>query len=232
MSKKSMRKNSLMEYKAVIFDLDGTLYYQKPFRIRMLLYLISYVITHPFSIKDLFLIKKYREIREDWEKYESQMEFDSKLSLDDRQYEYVAAKKNVSAERVKKAVEFFILEAPLKLLPSYRDEKLAQIIAELRNKGIKVIVYSDYPVDNKLDALNIKADACFTSADKEIGCMKPDPKGLDYILKTFNMSSEEAIMIGDRYEKDGLAATGNQMDYVILSAFKTEREKSIEEFYG
>lgn len=221
-----------MEYKAVIFDLDGTLYYQKPFRIRMLLYLISYVITHPFSIKDLFLIKKYREIREDWEKYESQMEFDSKFSLDDRQYEYVAGKKNVSAARVKKAVEFFILEAPLKLLPAYRDEKLAQIISELRNKGIKVIVYSDYPVDNKLDALDIKADACFTSADKEIGCMKPDPKGLDYILKTFNMSSEEAIMIGDRYEKDGLAATGNQMDYVILSASKTEREKSIEEFYG
>ena len=117
-------------------------------------------------------------------------------------------------------------------MPAYRDEKLAQIISELRNKEIKVIVYSDYPVDNKLDALKIKADACFTSADKEIGCMKPDPKGLAHILNTFNMSSEEAIMIGDRYEKDGLAATGNQMDYVILSASKTEREKSIEEFYG
>ncbi len=229
MSKKNMRKNSLMEYKAVIFDLDGTLYYQKPFRIRMMCYLMTHIITHPSSIKDIFLIKKYREIREDWETYEKQMAFDKALSLDDRQYEYVARKKGVSAKQVKNAVEFFMLEAPLSLLPSYKDEMLGEIIDKLRAEGIKIIVYSDYPVENKLAALKIKADACFTSADKDIGCMKPDPKGLAHILKSMNLDKASAIMIGDRYDKDGLAAIGNEMDYVILESSKKEREKTISE---
>ena len=32
-------------------------------------------------------------------------------------------------------------------------------------------------------------------------------------------------MIGDRYEKDGLAAIGNEMDYIIVPPSKQEREK-------
>ena len=69
MNRIHMRKASLYDYRAVIFDLDGTLYYQKPFRLRMLFYLIGYAIRHPFRVRDLFLIKRYREIRENWPKY-------------------------------------------------------------------------------------------------------------------------------------------------------------------
>ena len=39
MDQLNMRKKSLYEYRVVIFDLDGTLYYQRPFRLRMLRYL-------------------------------------------------------------------------------------------------------------------------------------------------------------------------------------------------
>lgn len=35
MDQLNMRKKSLYEYRVVIFDLDGTLYYQRPFRLRM-----------------------------------------------------------------------------------------------------------------------------------------------------------------------------------------------------
>lgn len=225
----NVQKKSLLDYKAVIFDLDGTLYYQKPFRIRMALYLAGHMLAHPSSMKDVLLIKKYREIRENWEELEKSASYaDDRIldkDLDSRQYEYVARVKKVSPERVEKAVRFFMLEAPLKLLPMYRDEAVFAFINKLHDKGIKVVVYSDYPVKDKLDALGIKADACFTSADESIGCMKPAPKGIRVILETLGLTPEEAVMIGDRYEKDGLAAKENNVDYIIVSSSRKERKK-------
>ena len=203
-----MTKNRLSDYKAVIFDLDGTLYYQKPFRIKMMCYLVCRALSHPSCIKDILIIKKYREVRENWALHETECEYPSDMDLNNRQYLYVAKIKGTTPERVKKAVSFFMLEAPLKLLPQYRDE----------------VIYSDYPVEDKLKALGITADFCFTSADAGIGCMKPDPKGIRVILDTLGIGAGEAVMIGDRYEKDGLAAKANNMDYIIVSSLKKERE--------
>ena len=122
-----------------------------------------------------------------------------------------------------------MLEAPLKLLSQFRDELLAGIIDDLKNdkKDIKIVIYSDYPVENKLKSLGIEADYLFTSGDEEIGCMKPDPKGLRVILDKLQISNSDAIMIGDRYEKDGEAAIANDMDYIIVSSDKKERKSQI-----
>ena len=54
--------------------------------------------------------------------------------------------------------------------------------------------------------------------------MKPDPKGIDVILKEQGILNADALMIGDRYEKDGLAAQGNDVDYIIVGKKKKERE--------
>lgn len=220
-----MRKSSLSEYRAVIFDLDGTLYYQKPFRMRMLFYLLGHILRHPSSIGDVFLIKRYREVREKWEDYEQRRTFPEHMALTDRQYEFVAGEKGVSAKRVSDAVRFYMHEAPLTLLPDYKDAVLAETIEHLKKKGVRVVIYSDYPVEEKLHALGIDADLCFTSGDEKINCMKPDPKGLKVILEVLGLEAADAVMIGDRYEKDGLAAIGNSVDYMIVPSSKKEREK-------
>ena len=223
MNQINIRKEKLTQYKAVIFDLDGTLYFQRPFRMRMIRWLACYIIRHPSSVKDMFLIRKYRQVRENWEKYDTALETNSPQDLDARQYAYVAGRMKVSPERTRKTIEFFMLEAPLKLLSDYRDEVLADMIKTLREHKISVVIYSDYPVQDKLRALNIKADECYTSADSQIGCMKPDPKGIRVILKEQGLLNTETLMIGDRYEKDGLAAKGNDVDFIIVSKNRKER---------
>lgn len=225
MNRIKLRKSNIMDYDVFIFDLDGTLYYQKPFRIKMLYTLIKYVLTHPGSVKDVLLIKKYRQVREHWEECEQELSFEAGLSLDERQYAYVAARKNTDPERVKRAVEFFMHELPLHVLPQYGDEILKDLIKRLKKEEKTVVVYSDYPVEDKLACLGIRADASYTSGDERIGCMKPDPTGLKLILRDLGCESTDVVMIGDRYEKDGLAAEGNSVDYIIVSSSKRERRK-------
>jgi len=214
-----------MDYEVYLFDLDGTLYYQKPFRVRMLCTLIKHVLLKPSSIGDLFLMKTYRSVRERWEQCEAECSFDAGMSLDEKQYAYVAKKKGARPEQVKRAVELFMLEMPLHVLPPFRDEVLYGLIQKLKEKKKTVVIYSDYPVEDKLKSLGIRADACFASSDARIGCMKPDPKGIQVILDTLGCACTDAVMIGDRYEKDGLAAKRSNVDYVIVDSSKKERQK-------
>ncbi len=227
MNQSSMRKKSLYDYQVVIFDLDGTLYYQQPFRLRMIRFLARHVLTHPCCIKDFLIIYKYRKVREKWELYEKQCAQEprySALGLEDRQYQYVADQMKTERTRVKKVIAFFMLEMPLRFLPAYRDEILANAIDALHRQHKTVVVYSDYPVEKKLKALGIRADRCYTSADARIGAMKPDPKGIAVILSDTNCPAADALMVGDRYEKDGLAARDNGVDYLIVG--KTRKERS------
>lgn len=230
-----IRKKRLTDYKALIFDLDGTLYYQKPFRLKMIRFLAGKVIAHPSCIRDMFVIKKYREIRENWELYDNDdigSGISRNLDMAKRQYAYVAKAKGVSPERVREIIEYYMLEAPLALLPPYRDETLAGIIEEIKSDSpqTKIVIYSDYPVEDKLRALGINADEIFTSGDEEIGCMKPAPRGLDVIAGKLGIDKSDAVMIGDRYEKDGLAAISNGMDYIIVSTSKSKRQELFKGF--
>ncbi|MCR5603915.1 MAG: HAD family hydrolase [Lachnospiraceae bacterium] len=62
----SMNKK-INEYKALVFDLDGTLYYQRQLRLKMAWMLGNYYLCHFWCIKELFIIKKFREVREKWD---------------------------------------------------------------------------------------------------------------------------------------------------------------------
>lgn len=231
MNQSHVSKNRIEEYQLIVFDLDGTLYFQKPFRKRMLLFLMKYMVCHPSSVKDMFLLKRYREIREKWDELQDAGDKSTEQNLDQLQYAYVAREKHTSVERVRKAVTFFMLEAPLSILPEYVDQELASVIAHLKQKGIILAVYSDYPVKEKLHALGIDIENQFTAADEGIACMKPDPKGLAYVLEQMHCDPSKALMIGDRMEKDGMAAQANQVDYVILSAQKEERKGYLSQIF-
>lgn len=214
----SMKKQSLEDYKAIILDMDGTLYFQKPFRRKMICSLFMHLLKNPTAIKDMLIIWKYRVIREDWTQYEDTMHFDANADMKTRQYYYVASKMRTTSKYVEQVIDFYMMKMPLSLLDAYKDQILIHIIEYLKEKSCQIIVYSDYPVEDKMKALGVCADKYYTSADPLINCMKPNPKGLEVIMRDLGIDASEAIMIGDRYEKDGLAAIANGMDYIILDS--------------
>ena len=114
---------------------------------------------------------------------------------------------------------------PLPYLKKFRDHEVYDLLKYLRKHKITVGIYSDYPVQDKLEALGIVADYCFAATDPQMQCLKPDPKGMSVILNELGLPAEEVLMIGDRYEKDGLSAESAGVDYVILPAEANKRHE-------
>lgn len=228
--KKQIRK-SLDNYQAVIFDMDGTLYFQTPLRIRMGLKLFSCFIR-PSRWKEIRLVWHYRRLREQWQSQEAAANADTntnkaEMQLEQLQYEAAAKKAGTDSMEAKRIIRFWLREAPLSLLSRYRDEDMAGLFALLKEKSIKRIVYSDYPAEDKLAALSLRGEGCFSSEQKEINSMKPNPRGLSFILEQLGLSGDSVLMIGDRFSKDGKAALAAGTDFLIVSSLPPVRKRQL-----
>jgi HAD superfamily hydrolase (TIGR01549 family) len=185
--KQQLRKK-LCEYKLIILDMDGTLYYQAPLRFYMCIELMLYYAVHLRRIAELFMLYRFRK------SYESGV-----------------------LEQGNSVTEYWMQERPLRYISRFRDKKLIFLIRRLREQGAKIAVYSDYPVQQKLTALpDLTAAYYFCAADPAIQCLKPDPAGLKNILRITEETAENSLFIGDRYEKDGKCAENAGVDYIIL----------------
>jgi len=214
---KSSLKKAFADYELYIFDLDGTLYYQKQLRLVMARRLALYYLAHPFRIKELFIVKKFREVREKWDGDAGD------TSLDEAQYKCVAEKMGSDTDTVRAVIKRWIYDNPLDALLKSRDSELAGLIGRIRDNNKSVVIFSDYPVEEKLSALGIEADGMFCSADEPIKALKPSPKGIEFILSELKVSAQNAVMIGDRMEKDGLSAQNAGVDFIILDKSKSKR---------
>lgn len=225
MDKISMRKG-FSEYDVYVFDLDGTLYFQKKLRLIMASRLAGYYLCHIWKLKELLIVKKFREVREKWDDIQAE---DTKLkeitsaTIDDAQYEYVAKKMGSSAATVKSVIKKWIYDNPLDAVAASKDIQLAAVIDNLKKLGKKVAVFSDYPTEDKLKALGITVDGQYCSAGENIGELKPSPRGLELIMNDFGFEPSQVLMIGDRLEKDGECAVNAGVDYLVLSRKQSGR---------
>lgn len=227
----SMQK-SIYEYKAILFDVDGTLYMQRGLRLAMAKALAKYFLLHPSHIRELLALIKYRQIREHWEDI-CHKHFDNSLTpvhnsqgladMEMMQYQYTATKLHMTSGQVKDTVHYWMHFYPLSILARYKDKELCLLLERMREQGTVIAAYSDYPASEKLKALQIRADYVFCSSDDDINCMKPHPKAVQIILEKLDLSGKEVLMIGDRYSKDGLAAINSGMDYLILGTSMSRR---------
>lgn len=199
-------------YEVYVFDVDGTLYFQRKVRMIMAKRLLVYYAFHPLRIKDLFIIKEFRALRE-------------KAQSVDMLYKDTGAKYKVSPEYVSDVIDKWIYKNPIDAVSCSKDEKLLCVIKKLKEAGKKIVIWSDYFADDKLEALGVEADAVYTADDSERQIdLKPSDKALRLIMNDFNVSPDKVLMVGDRMEKDGLAAKSAGTDYIILKKTAKERE--------
>jgi HAD superfamily hydrolase (TIGR01549 family) len=183
--------------KIIIFDLDGTLYNHSLLRVINILNLSINLMQQKLNISDLHIIASLRKLQENSSTKEATIQ---------SVFESLASRFEMPVSEVKAIRNRWMVDNQKWALVISKRRWLARRISKLRNHGILVAVWSDNPVDKKLEFLRYHTDFSLTSEDQEIDIGKPSPKGLLKILTYFNLSSSEAILIGDRIDRDGQAA--------------------------
>jgi FMN phosphatase YigB (HAD superfamily) len=182
----------------VAFDVDGTLYRQRPLRRRITCDLA----VHSILNRDLGVIRvlaTYRKIRERMAD-EQVVDFDRALIAE------TAQATSATTDTVRAIVAKWIEQRPLCYLAGCRYPGLLNLFAGLRRNGKAIGILSDYPSKAKLEALGLSADHIVSASDAGVGLLKPHPRGLEVLIAAAGVEPHQTILIGDRPERDGLAA--------------------------
>ncbi|MCR5102374.1 MAG: HAD family hydrolase [Butyrivibrio sp.] len=206
-------KNKISEYKLIIVDMDGTLYYQTPLRLYMLKKLILHIIKNNIKgLREVLLVSEFRKLREN-----------SALTVEEA-CNSLSKSKNLSFDYISGVINKWIMEEPLNGLVRFKDDILCDILNTCNNKNSIVTIFSDYPAEDKCKALNISFPS-YHANQEEINALKPSPKGIKYIMKLNNITdSSSVLMIGDRESRDGKSADAAGCDKLILPKSKRERK--------
>lgn len=205
------RDLNYQNFKAIIFDVDGTLYDQAKMRRFMVLELAKYYFLRLWKIFDLLIILKFRFERERLSKAGAH-------NLECQQYKTVAEKLSVSEQRVREVIEEWIYKRPLKYFKFCVFGSLGVFLKNLVSKNIQIIFLSDYPAEEKLGALGIAYDPnrVFYTASPEIDALKPNPKALRVIFAMLGLGADNVLIIGDREDKEGLMAKKVGAAYLLV----------------
>lgn len=204
----------------VIFDLDGTLYSQSRLRKMMLIRLFTYYIIRPWKYKDLLILYHFRKEREKKAGYKGN-------DLEEEQYIWCAEKINENINRIKNVVNKWIFDVPNDYLKECMYPDVNTFLNELKNKGIKSAVYSDYDVEVKLSRMNVYVDFELSSTDKRVNALKPLPDGLFAILTEMKVTDKmSCLFIGDRFELDGKCAEYADIPFLLI-----DKKTALKDFY-
>ena len=93
-----------------------------------------------------------------------------------------------------------------------------KILDECKQNGIKIAVYSDYGcIREKLAALHIDAAQFDLLIDAPaLGALKPSAQAARKVVELLGVAPEETLFVGDREEKDGVAARSIGAQFLLL----------------
>lgn len=195
--------------KAVIFDVDGTLYDQSKLRKKMLFALLNYYLWRPWRLKEMVMLSHFREERE-------RRAGQGCPDLENAQYTWCTERSGFPVQKLREVVERWIFQHPLQYLPGCTYPGTQELFRILRQKGIRIAIYSDYKAQEKLEAMGLVADVVVSSTDPDVNQLKPDPKGLLHTVSQLGLTPEDCLFIGDRQEMDGECAIRASMPYLII----------------
>jgi HAD superfamily hydrolase (TIGR01549 family) len=202
---------------AVLLDVDGTLYHQEMLRLFMMLELAALPLVQEshLSATDVWsVLRTFRRVREGLRQVGSPLE-----PLAELQYTETARQMGIDPNAVERVIAEWMYQRPLKYLKLCRRRGLEAFFMFLKNNDVRIGLFSDYPVREKISALglseSIRLALCAT--DPEINAFKPHPQGFLRACAVWGLPPEEILYIGDRPEIDAVGAAMAGMSCAILS---------------
>lgn len=179
--------------KAIIFDLDGTLFESRHFPLRLIL-------ADPLHLGMLGAERKYRKQLRERHFDKPQDYYDTLFSLMGKG----------SPERAERCREWFYGRYMPNQARIIRDKfgprpQLREFLSGLRAKGLKIAVLSDYCfAKEKLAAVGLsEADFDGVWESPQMGGLKPREEVFLNVCKALGTAPGETLMIGDKPSTDG-----------------------------
>ena len=189
--------------KAIIFDLDGTLYDKSGLARRL--------VWNQLRRGRLALLKREREVRKELrgKHFESEEAF----------YDAFFARFNRPEFARNWYFEEYMPDMVAILRKHYRIAPWVEAtMLELRTHGQKVAIFSDYgSVQGKLEAIGFRlswADYLFEAP--ALGGLKPCKKSFVKICKEMQLQPSDCLMVGDRTDTDGEGARSVGMGFEFV----------------
>jgi HAD superfamily hydrolase (TIGR01549 family) len=203
--------------RAVLFDLDGTLYYQGRLRLCMALELAALPLrASPASARRTWdALRTFRRVREELRDLGA-----AEAPLARLQFERAAERARMGVDEVEAAVTEWIFRRPLKYLRSFRRAGIENLLGYLEARGIAAGVFSDYPAQEKLEALRLaeKISLVVCATDDAVNAFKPHPRGFLWCCERWDLEPAQVLYVGDRAEVDALGAANAGMPCAIVSS--------------
>jgi putative hydrolase of the HAD superfamily len=207
--------------KGVLFDVDGTLYYQFPVRVIMIAYLISMNILNPRElIRKIKIIKAYRIAQE-----QLRTSIDNTMIKSKDQFAATVDRTGESYDYVTRNITEWFDKKPLPLLRFCRRQGLLKFLTKLKKEGMVLAVFSDYPAVDKLKALGVSKyfKTVVSSYDSGVTGFKPDTNGFSIAAEKMDLKPSEILYVGDRIDIDGKGAISAGMNVVIINGLSPNK---------
>jgi FMN phosphatase YigB (HAD superfamily) len=190
--------------KAIVFDVDGTLYRQDPVRLAMFFRLVRAHLLQPLAgLRTFRWLQAYRKAQE-----RLRHEPPNGNDLADRQLVLASEWTGVPPWVLRSYVRRWMEEEPLGLLRPHLRDGLPELLDAAAGRALRLGACSDYPATEKLAAMGIAGffQAVVSAQDAEVQRFKPHPRILDVALRRLGVSKEDALYVGDRPEVDAETA--------------------------
>jgi HAD superfamily hydrolase (TIGR01549 family) len=206
--------------RAVLFDLDGTLYRQRPVRALMALELLTLPLSRPLRAPQLWrALSAYRAAQET-------LRSDTVgAAIGVAQLDAAATASRLPKGDVQALVDEWMFHRPLKYVRRWRAAGIEGLLDDLRRADVKAGILSDYPVDSKLQALGLaeRFSPVLCATDVEVGAFKPHPRGFLRACRIWRLPPADVLMVGDRVDVDAAGAAAAGMPCVIVGGSPRRR---------
>lgn len=185
---------------AVIFDCDGTLYDQRALRLIMLREMAAHYLFRPHRWREVQAIRCFRKKREELALSGCQ------AGIEAEQYRATAEACGFDEPGLRRLVQTWMFERATPHLARVRWPGLKSFLEALHRRSILTAVFSDYPAEEKLSAMDLPPLPCLCSTDPSVDRLKPDPRGLEVLVSRLGVEPARCLFIGDRRDRDGECA--------------------------
>jgi putative hydrolase of the HAD superfamily len=198
--------------RAIIVDVDGTLYRQRDVRIHVTGALVKAFLAKPLRAwKTMHGLRVYRQVQEELRQSTSFGSAADQLSL-------TAQKTGYDLPFLQEIVTYWMETMPLPAVRSARFPGVVDFFRWAAGRQLKLGVVSDYNPVRKLRVLEL--EQYFTTVvcaqDKEVGKFKPHPRGLQVAMERLGVEAGEVVYIGDRVDVDCAAARAAGIEFLLL----------------